>query len=297
MVRGVLLELMAFLAFFSLRAEAQSHEPPRLSIEASAEFATVRERLDSLDPKRFMDILGLVGLTAAGPAIHVVLASDQSDWAQGISPWIAGFARGASDEVVIFPARTPGYPHHSLEDVLRHEIAHVLIARAAGSHPVPRWFNEGVALAAERAWGFEDQTRVLYQLVLGKRTSLNEIDRLFSGDRRDQQRAYALSGAFTRYLFQHYGSAAPAKVLSQVRGGTPFERAFADVTGVTLGDIESGFWESQRIWTTWVPVITSSATVWMVITLIAVLAIRRRRQKDAEISRKWDEEESIRGDQ
>jgi hypothetical protein len=55
----------------------------------------------------------------------------------------------------------------------------VLIARAAGGQAVPRWFNEGLAMAAERGWRFEDQTRVLYKLVLGPRSSLSEMNRMF----------------------------------------------------------------------------------------------------------------------
>jgi hypothetical protein len=63
-----------------------------------------------------------------------VLATESSDWARGVSPWIAGFAVG-SDLVVLFPARSPSYPDNTLEDVLRHEVTHVLIWRAAAVSP------------------------------------------------------------------------------------------------------------------------------------------------------------------
>jgi hypothetical protein len=42
----------------------------------------------------------------------------------------------------------------------------VLITRAAGGRPVPRWFHEGLAMAAERTWGFEDQARLFQELTL-----------------------------------------------------------------------------------------------------------------------------------
>lgn len=292
----IALGLLTLLALFTLCGAAQPIGTPPLDIEAPPEFAAVRTRLHSLDPKRLAGILQLVGISEAGPVIRVVLASESSAWARQTSPWTAGFALGASGEVVIFPARSPGYPHNSLEDVLRHEVAHVLIARAAAGQPVPRWFNEGLAMAAERAWGFEDQTRVLYQLVLGPRTSLIEIDRLFIADRRSQARAYALSGAFIRDLLRQHGPAAPGEVLARVRRGVPFDVAFADAVGLKLSDAESDFWRRQRIWTTWVPIVTSSAALWLVVTFIAIFAIRRRRQKDAEIRNKWDQEEGERAE-
>ena len=174
---------------------------------------------------------------------------------------------------------------------MRHEVAHVLISRAAAGHSVPRWFNEGLAMAAERGWRFEDQTRVLYELVLGPRRSLADINGMFGDDQRSQERAYALAAAFMRYVMQRHGDAAPASVLSLVRRGLPFDSAFADALGVKLLDAETDFWCRQRIWTTWVPIVTSSAAVWLLVTLIAMLAIRRRRQKDAEFRKKWEEEE------
>jgi hypothetical protein len=74
--------------------------------------------------------------------------------------------------------------------------------------------------------------------------------------------------------------------------GASFDVAFATAIGRSTSTLESDFWKRQRIWTTWVPIVTSSATVWFGISLIAMLAIRRRRQKDAEIARTWDEEET-----
>jgi len=274
---------------------AQARLAPQLRIEAPPELAAVRTRLESFDPQRLTDVERLVGLTDPGGAIHVLLATESSDWGRQVSPWIAGFALDRSDLVVLFPARSPGYPHDTFEDVLRHEVAHVLIRRAAGGQPVPRWFNEGVAMAAEHGWRFEDQTQLLYQLVLGSRTDLRELDRLFEGDHSDQTRAYALAGAFVRHVFERHGSTVAAEILIRVRGGHPFDIAFADVTGMAPSAAESEFWQSQRIWSTWVPIITSSATLWAAVTLLAILAIRRRRQKNAEIEKRWEEEEERNG--
>ena len=49
-------------------------------------------------------------------------------------------------------------------------------------------------------------------------------------------------------------------------------------------------WETHRIWTEWLPVLTSSPVLWMVVTGLALLAIVRRQMKNREIERKWAEE-------
>src|SRR5437867_10040580 len=101
---------------------AQVHAPSAatlsLKIEAPPELAAVRSRLQSIDTQRFADIEQLLGITGSGPDIHVELVTETSEVARQIQPWISGFAVGASNLVVLFPARSPGYPNNTLEDVL-----------------------------------------------------------------------------------------------------------------------------------------------------------------------------------
>lgn len=265
---------------------------PELRIEAPPELAAFRRRLESIDPKILAGVVRLVGMKSAGSPIRVILAPESSDLARETPSWTAGFAQGSASLVVLFPARAPGYPDNSLEDVLRHEVAHVLVSRAAAGRPVPRWFNEGLAMAAEGAWGFEDQTRILYELVARRRTALAEINRLFMADRRGQDRAYVLSGAFMRDLLRRHGNDAPGRILERAGQGVSFDAAFADATSLSLSDAESEFWNRQRVWTTWFPIVTSSTMLWLLVTFIALLAIRRRRRKDAEMRDRFDQEES-----
>jgi hypothetical protein len=132
----------------------------------------------------------------------------------------------------------------------------------------------------------------MYELALGPRTAVEELDRLFAGSRREQTRAYVLAGAFMRDLLDWAGFAAPAEILRRVARGVRFEAAFADVAGVTVFDAEERFWRRQRLWSTWVPLLTSTTAVWMLVTLLALFAIRKRRQKSAALRRRWKEDES-----
>ena len=266
-------------------------EFPKLEIEAPTALDAVRNRLQSIPPGRFADIAEFLGLIDAGPVIQVKLATETSDVARGVAPWISGFAMGESNLVVIFPARSPGYPDNTLEDVLRHEVAHILIWRASAGRPVPRWFDEGLAMEVERGRRFQDQTQLLYQLITSGRTNLEHLDRLFTGGQNDQTRAYALAGAFIRDLGQEHGPTVFREILMRVRRGVPFDVAFADVAGVTPSSAESEFWDRQRIWISWVPIIASSTTLWLAITTLALVAIYVRRRRNREIEDRWAKEE------
>jgi len=264
---------------------------PELKIEGPPELDTVRRRLESIAPERFADIAKLLGIASSGPAILVRLVTENSDLARNVAPWIAGFAIGDSNLVVIFPARSPGYPDRTLEDVLRHEVTHVLISRAAGGRPVPRWFNEGVAMSVERDRQFQDETQLLYQLVTGGRSDMDAIDRLFSGNQSDQIRAYALAGAFVHEMVSRSGPPVIQQILERVSRGATFDSAFAGATGQTLANAEIEFWRDQRIWTSWIPILTSSTLLWSTITILALLAFYMRRRRNREIEKQWDEDE------
>ncbi len=278
---------LAVLATAGTGAQA----PPALTIMAPAELASARSRLESFDRQPLAGIVRTVGLEQAGPPIQVVLADENSEAAREVSPWTAGYALSHSSLIVLFPARSPMYPHDTLEDVLRHEVAHVLIGRAAGGQMVPRWFHEGLAVAVERPWDLEDRSRLAWELIAGPRLTVREIDGLFDGGQVAQSRAYSLSTAFVRDIIREHGAASPAAILRLVGEGVPFDRAVAKVAGRPLGAVEDEFWNRQRVWTVWVSFLTSGDAFWLLVIAVAALAVWRRRRRSAEIRHRWAEEE------
>jgi hypothetical protein len=287
-LRRVLYLLLLLLAFGS---PAQEHTGLTWEVEAPPELDAVARRLRDLDPGRLEDTMRLVGLERAGPPIQVLLAAGDSDLARRTPPWVAGYAMGERGAVVLFPSRTPSYPDSSLEDLLRHEVAHILIARAAGGQPLPRWFHEGVAMATEIGWGLEDWSRATIAVMAGGEVPLAELDRWFTGGTGQVHQAYAVSGSFVRYLLERYGQGTAAAVLAGVAAGQPFDAAFERATGTALARAEAEFWRRQTLWYRWVPALTSTFTLWVGITLLALFAIKRRRERDAALRRMWEEEE------
>ena len=275
----------------SLAGHASAQAPPALVIDAPAELSSSRRRLESFDRASLAPIVRMVGLDDPGASIHVILAGEDSAVASRVSASTAGYAISSEGLIVLFPARSPVYPHDTLEDVLRHEVAHVLISRAAGGRPVPHWFHEGVAMAAERPWGLEDRSRLILELVAGPRLSVAEIDRLFDGE-ATRTRAYALSAAMVREIVRAHGGASPAAILRELRTAATFEEALIRAVDRPMREIERNFWERQRVWTVWVPLVTSSQVLWLVVIAVAALAVWQRRRRAAAIRRRWDEEDA-----
>ena len=280
--------LVAVLIAGGLLVEAQT--APTLLINAPEELAAERKRLESFDRSPLAGIVRMAGLTDPGPPIHVILADEGSAAAASVSASTAGYAIGDAGLIVLFPSRSPVYPNDTLEDVLRHEVAHVLISRAAQGQPVPRWFHEGFAMAAERPWGLEDRSRLAWELMAGPRLTVGDIDRLFDSD-ASRPRAYSLSAAMVREILRAHGLDAPAAILRELATGTRFDVAVTKVTGQPMSGVEREFWDRQRVWTVWFSLFASGDVLWLGLIVLAAIAVWRRRKRAAEIRRRWDDEE------
>jgi len=286
---------VVFLILFVLSAFASPAQepprPPRIVVEAPPGLEGTAAQLRAVNPSRLVSVMRLVGLTDPGPPVRVILAPEASTAAGIVPPWVSGYAMGEQGTIVLLPGRVPSYPDSSLTDLLSHEMAHVLVARAAGGRPLPRWFHEGMAMIAGLSWGLDDRSRLTLALLVDRPVSLAELDQRFAGGQSEVNRAYAVAGSFVRDLFDRYGQDVAARILRGVSRGLSFPDAFRAATGDSLAAAESSFWDRQTFWYRWVPVLTSSITLWMIVTLLALWAIKRRRERDSALRRMWDAED------
>jgi hypothetical protein len=282
--------LVLALAGLTARTANAKPTPPSLEFDSPPRYAAQVDRMRGLASERMVTLMELIGLTESGAPITIVLAPEDHLLARGVPRPISGYAVADRDLAVLLPERVPGYPHDSLDEVLMHELTHLFAARATGGRRMPRWWNEGIALHASRAWSFEDRSRVLLGAVSGV-TDVATLERAF--ERGDQQSAaaYAISGALVQHLVRRYGTSIVAETLERVGEGDDFETAFAVATNVPLSSAVDAFWSRYLFWYRWLPFITSGTALWASITLLAILAGLNRRRRDAEMRRRWEAEE------
>ena len=267
---------------------------PELIVEAPPELRAEAQAVRRVDQRRYEAAARLTGLREPQPPVRVVLAPEGSPPATAVPEWISGYAYGSLGRVVLLPERTPSYPDGSLDELLLHELTHVLVARAAGGRAVPRWFNEGLAMMAGGPWSLEDRTRLTLAMVRGSERTLSEIDTLFAGRPGEVRLAYAISGALVRDIVLQHGRPAPRRILAAVGHGSTFPEAFREATGVSLPGAVRSFWQRHSFWYRWVPILGSSFTLWLFIVLLAFVAWWRKRRKVAALRRAWEAEEAER---
>lgn len=180
-----------------------------------------------------------------------------------------------------------------LDEVFRHELAHVALEDAVQGKHVPVWFNEGLAiyLSGELAVA---RTKTLWNATLsGTLIPLSELDRSFPRDNFEVSIAYAESADFMRFLTRKSDRLRFASMIERVKDGQPFERAIAEAYGSDLRRLEFEWHGDLEHRFSVIPVLTGGGLIWvLVIAALGAAYVRRRRRARAILAR-WEREEAI----
>jgi len=259
-----------------------------LTVDTPASLAPAAERVRRVDRQPLADALARAGLDVPSE-IRITLIAEDDLRARATPVSIVGLAAG-SRNIAIFPERIGAYPYDSLESVVWHEVVHLALAAEAGDQALPRWFHEGVAMSVEKGWGITSQVRLV--LAAGDGAGLADLERLFnSGTQPETATAYLLAAALVSDLRQRHGAAVPGAIADRVARGAVFAEAFALETGETPDEAVARTWQSYRRWTRWIPVVTSTFSLWIGILTLAVAAFLATQRKRWRRRRQWDLEE------
>jgi hypothetical protein len=181
-----------------------------------------------------------------------------------------------------------------LIEVLRHELTHVALADAVGRHHVPRWFDEGLAVAESGELRLH-RMEVLWDAVLSRRLlPLTELDRSFpdATERSEVGIAYAESADVVRFLMRDTDRARFGSLVQRVRDGVTFERGLDDAYGTNVRKLEYEWREDVSHRFGLFPMLTSGALLWTFIAGLSVAAwVRKRRRAQAKLAQ-WAREEA-----
>jgi len=180
----------------------------------------------------------------------------------------------------------------NLTELLEHELTHLALAEAVAGRPVPRWFDEGLAIheSGEVPWA---RTKALWDAALSRRLlPLSELDRAFPTERYDVNVAYAESADFVRFLMRDADRARFGSLVQRVQAGTAFDRALEDAYGTDVRKLEYEWREDVGHRFGWFPALTGGGLLWAAIAGLAVAAwVKKRRAAIAKLAQ-WAREEA-----
>jgi hypothetical protein len=180
-----------------------------------------------------------------------------------------------------------------LDEVFRHELAHVALEDAAPGRHVPAWFNEGLAVGFARENGIERQKVLTTAVINGTLLPLADLDRGFPRDPAEVSVAYAESVDFLRFLQARSDRLRFASTIERVRDGQAFDRALGDAYGTDLRKLEFQWRSDVERRYSLIPLLAGGGILWVgVIGALGWGYVKKRRRARA-ILAKWAEEEAI----
>jgi hypothetical protein len=164
---------------------------------------------------------------------------------------------------------------------LSHELVHAVMADALGPRhgDLPAWWKEGVAAHLAGEWRLIESVHVVGFAVSGRFLPLREIARDWPRAGSDVQAAYLESFAFVRWLEGRSGEESIRAVFDGLEAGSTFRQAFSSAFGRSPEQLEAE-WRGEFSWRyRWLPILTSSSTLWLLmVALFVVAGIGRRRE-------------------
>lgn len=193
-----------------------------------------------------------LGIPIGGP-IDVFLAGSQEDFRRlqpGAPPvWADGTAYPSLGAIFLRHPSLRGGSNRPLEQVLDHELVHVLLGRVFDPNPVPRWLQEGLAQVYAGEVGPEIAQRIQRGSLGRSPLALQAITTGFPDDGPSADLAYAQSADFILWFRSSYGDEALRQVIRLMGAGRSERQAIYEVTGSTLDQLGAVWLERLEVQT------------------------------------------------
>ncbi len=189
-----------------------------------------------------------------------------------------------------------GDPNHGPDEILktfRHELAHIFLYNYSEVR-IPVWFSEGFSMYFESEGGILRSFSLIRQAFANEYIDIDKLEDGFPDNPVDIHNAYLTSSEFFSFLLSRINEEGLYKVFEYIKEGNDIRFAIFRVSGKTLSEMELEFKKSARFRYAWLPVITSSTTLWILLTLFFVYVfIIKQRRTDLKLAAMRKEEEQL----
>lgn len=236
-----------------------------------------------------------LGRRAAPDSTTIVLAPSPAAFREatgGFPEWAGGVAIPALRTIVL-----PTYPSRQVRQeeasvLLRHEIAHLLLAQAV-PEPVPRWFTEGYAEVASGGWDVEGAWQLRVAFLVGGVPPLDSLALEWPAGAERARFAYLLSATAVDHLRRTRGERGMALLFRSWRETGSLDRAMRATFGITLGQFETEWARDVKRRYGWLLALSNLALIWFIATVLVLAAWIPRRRRNRRKLAAMDAEERM----
>ena len=209
---------------------------------------------------------------------------------KNIPKWTDGLAAPMNHAIIL---KSPKWntPDMDINPIAIHELVHIMLDRATKGNPIPRWFNEGLAVYYSGEKSYASSTLVSKALVTNSLISLSDIDDVLSFHRDKAQLAYQQSYLAVSYLFRNYGNEAVRDIIYQLGEGNNLNQAFIKVMGLDSWEFEQAWLQYIKKQYRWHFLVEFDNYLWILILGLFILGFILIRLRNRRTIRQWQEDE------
>jgi hypothetical protein len=267
------------------------YEGPYATVHASPDDAATALHLSRYVSSSLPRIAEEMGVPI-GRSMDIYITPDQAAFRNlqpGTPPsWADGTAWPTAGLIYLRSPSIRGGMASPLEQVLDHEVAHVLLGQAFGPRPVPRWLQEGVAQLVAREYTAAVTDRIGQGMLGDNLIPLDALTRGFPEDPIQARLAYAQSADLVAYINNSYGAESLGILIREMASGRAFGASLKVATGVTPDELE-GAWlarlDKSMLWMR--PMFSDTmilSAAGLAFFFLGSATLRKRRQRLAEMA-------------
>ena len=187
------------------------------------------------------------------PTVVLIQDEDYVNRVSGNTITVA-FAVPTQNLIVIDCSRLDIRPHR-VDQILKHEMVHLLLHYHIQGVHLPRWLDEGVAQWVSDGVAellVAPQRSLLEQALLaGETVPLEDLDDGFPSARKYLLLAYEQSRSLLSFIATQYGEQTVFEMLDSLKSGNDIHTTVDNILSLSLAELENRWLADQQAHTTW----------------------------------------------
>ena len=206
------------------------------------------------------------------------------DWSEGVA--------SPSKNLVILKSPNIMPDHAEIGKIAIHELTHILLNKAVHGNPIPRWFNEGLAVYYSGEKAFASGSLISKALITKSIIDLNDIDDVLVFNRDKAQLAYQESYLAVVYLFEQFGKDKVKEIISELGKGHTIDQALLNVIEMDLCDFENEWNQYIKKKYRWRFLVDFDNYLWIMMLALFLLGFLLMRLRNRRTIKRWEEEDN-----
>ncbi len=226
--------------------------------------------------------------------LFIAINEDEFQRDTGVIPpdWGAGMAILDQAKIVI---KSPKYMPigKSFRELIGHELAHIMLYRAADGRWLPRWLQEGFAMYSSGEWHIGQDILVARAAWTGRLIPLHHMEDLMTFKGIQAQLAYTESYLAAAHLLDKADPSILADFLSDYRANADFYADWKSQMGTDYVTwISKWLTDTSRQYHFFI-FLLDSEMFWLILASIFVLLFLLKKRQNARTKRRWEIEERL----